>query len=57
MFNHDSELRTDNFLIMKIINNTINIYKKNIKKITVGSLDYIRDWSYAAILWMLQLKC
>ena len=47
MFNHDSELRTDNFLIMKIINNTINIYKKNIKKITVGSLDYIRDWSYA----------
>ena len=33
MFNHDFELRTDNFLIMKIINNTINIYKKNIKKI------------------------
>ena len=47
IFNHDSELMTDNFLILKIINKKINIYKKNIKKITVGSLDYIRDWSYA----------
>ena len=29
MFNHDSELRPRNFLIMKIISDTIDIYKKD----------------------------
>lgn len=47
MFNHDSELRTEKFLIMKIINETIKIYKNKIKNTTVGSLEYVRDWSYA----------
>lgn len=61
MFNHDSELRPRNFLIMKIISDTIDIYKKKIKKSTVGSLDYIRDWSYAgdvmdAAIQMLKLE-
>jgi GDPmannose 4,6-dehydratase len=61
MFNHDSELRSRNFLIMKIISDTIDIYKKKIKKSTVGSLDYIRDWSYAgdvmdAAIQMLKLE-
>ena len=47
MFNHDSELRTEKFLIMKIVNETIKIYKNKIKNTTVGSLEYVRDWSYA----------
>ena len=61
MFNHDSELRPRNFLIMKIISDTIDIYKKKIKKFSIGSLNYIRDWSYAgdvmdAAIQMLKLE-
>tara|TARA_B000000565_G_scaffold220786_1_gene175362 strand:+ start:598 stop:1560 length:963 start_codon:yes stop_codon:yes gene_type:complete len=46
MFNHESELRTKEYLIMKIIN-----YAKNLQTVknslTLGSLDYVRDWSFA----------
>lgn len=46
MFNHESELRTKEYLIMKIIN-----YAKNLptvkNSLTLGSLDYVRDWSFA----------
>lgn len=47
MFNHESELRNENYLIMKIITTAILIKYKKSKKLVVGSLDYIRDWSYA----------
>ena len=47
MFNHESELRSNKFLIMKIIDDVIKIHKNKLKKTTVGSLEYIRDWSYA----------
>jgi len=47
MFNHESQFREDNYLFMKIINGAINIKNKKIDKLTLGSLDYIRDWSYA----------
>ena len=47
MFNHESEFRTNNFLIMKIIEGAINVKKKKTNLLTVGSLDIVRDWSYA----------
>jgi len=47
MFNHESEIRNQNFLFMKIINTVIKIKKKEEKVLIVGSLEYVRDWSYA----------
>lgn len=47
MFNHESEFRTNNYLIMKIINKAIEISNDKSKKLTIGSTEYIRDWSYA----------
>ena len=47
MFNHESEFRTNNFLIMKIIEGALNIKKKKKNLLTIGSLDIVRDWSYA----------
>ena len=47
MFNHESQFRDNDYLFMKIINGAIDIRNKKIQKLTLGSLDYIRDWSYA----------
>lgn len=47
MFNHESEFRKDDYLFMKIINEAIKIKNKKSDKLVLGSLDYIRDWSYA----------
>lgn len=47
MFNHESEFRTKNFLVMKIIEGALNIKKKKTNLLTIGSLDIVRDWSYA----------
>lgn len=47
MFNHESEFRESSFLFMKIINSAIKIKKNNSGNLTLGSLDYKRDWSYA----------
>ncbi len=47
MFNHESQFREDGYLFMKIINGAIEIKNKKLKKLTVGSLDYVRDWSFA----------
>ena len=47
MFNHESQFREDRYLFMKIINGAIDIKSKKLNKLTVGSLDYVRDWSYA----------
>lgn len=47
MFNHESEYRKNNYLFMKIINTAINIKEGREDFLEIGSLDYIRDWSYA----------
>ena len=47
MFNHESEFRNKDFLIKKIISTALDIKLKNQNKLTVGSLDYVRDWSFA----------
>ena len=47
MFNHESEFRENNYLTSKIINTAFQIYKKKEDKLIIGSLDYVRDWSFA----------
>ena len=47
MFNHESEFRANEFLIMKIINTVIDIKESNATELIIGSLDHSRDWSYA----------
>lgn len=57
-FNHDSEFRQNNYLIMKIILNAIKIKNNKINEFEVGSLSYIRDWSYSDdIVKAIQLVC
>jgi GDPmannose 4,6-dehydratase len=48
MFNHESEFRNKDYLIMKIIRSAQEISINPNKRLTLGSLDYIRDWSYAS---------
>ncbi|MDC3103235.1 GDP-mannose 4,6-dehydratase [Acidimicrobiaceae bacterium] len=47
MFNHESEFRLPEYLIMNLINKAENILKNNTNKFSVGSLDLVRDWSFA----------
>ena len=47
MFNHESEFRENNYLTSK--NHKYSIFKfiKKEDKLIIGSLDYVRDWSFA----------
>ena len=47
LFNHESEFRDDEYLIMKVINSAINISNKKQDKLKIGSLKLVRDWTYA----------
>ena len=47
MFNHESEFRKKEFLIMKIITTALQIKHSNKNELEVGSLSYIRDWLHA----------
>ena len=47
MFNHESEFRNNDYLIMKIINSARSIKEKKTDSVELGSLNYIRDWSFA----------
>jgi len=47
MFNHESEYRKDNYLFMKIINTAKEIKENKKEILTIGSLFYKRDWSFA----------
>ena len=47
MFNHESEYRDRNYLMPKIIDYSKDINLRHKSKLKIGSLDYIRDWSYA----------
>jgi GDPmannose 4,6-dehydratase len=47
LFNHESEFRKDEYLFMKIITTAIKIRNGSANNLTLGSLDLIRDWSYA----------
>ena len=47
MFNHESEFRGDQYLVMKIINFALKVRTSKKEVLKIGSLDLIRDWSYA----------
>ncbi len=47
MFNHESEFRNNNYLIMKIILKALSIKNNEEGFLKLGSLRYERDWSYA----------
>ncbi len=47
MFNHESEFRRNDYLIMKIIQSAINIKNNKNNTLVLGSTSYIRDWSYS----------
>ena len=47
MFNHESEFRKKDYLLMKIMHAAEEISKKERDNLTIGSLDYKRDWLYA----------
>lgn len=47
MFNHESEFRSEKFLMMSIIQNALKIKSKELKNFKIGSIDYVRDWSFA----------
>ena len=47
MFNHESEFRNQDYLMPKIIDYSKNIDDTTKTKLKIGSLDYVRDWSYA----------
>ena len=48
LFNHESPLRSDDFVIQKIINAAMNISKAKLDKIHLGNVDIIRDWGWAS---------
>jgi len=58
LFNHESSLRPDNFILKKIIKESKNIkVKKNgINKIILGNLNVKRDWGWAPEYVELMLK-
>lgn len=47
LFNHESCLRGENFVIKKIINTALDIKNKKVDYIHLGNLDVQRDWGYA----------
>lgn len=47
MFNHESEFRDEGYLFSKIIDSAIKIKNNESDSLVVGSLSYIRDWSFA----------
>ena len=47
LFNHESVLRDNNFIIKKVIIEAVKIKNKTEKKLIVGDISVIRDWGYA----------
>jgi len=47
LYNHESALRSEKFVSMKIINGAINIRKGRQKELVLGDLRAVIDWGYA----------
>ena len=47
LYNHESALRTGNFVSKKIINGAINIKRGKQKRLVLGDLGAVIDWGYA----------
>lgn len=62
LFNHESELHSDNFVFQKVIKSLINYTKNGESKLKIGNLNIERDWGYApeyveAMIKIMQLDC
>ena len=57
LFNHESPLRPQRFVIQKIINGAKDIAAGNLKNMVLGNLDITRDWGwapeYVEAMWMM----
>ena len=47
LFNHESELRSKNFVTQKIIKAAKNISSNKMEKLELGNINIIRDWGWA----------
>ena len=47
LFNHESPLRPDRFVIKKVVSTAVRIAKGETTKLTLGNIDVWRDWGYA----------
>ena len=47
LFNHESKIRTEKFVIPKIIKGAIDCQKDNNKRLTLGNINISRDWGWA----------
>ena len=47
LFNHESILRSDQFVTQKIIKNAVKCLKNKSHKLKVGNIDIARDWGWA----------
>ena len=47
LFNHESEFRPNEYLLMKIINKAIEINENKNENLELGSFDLTRDWGFA----------
>lgn len=47
LFNHESALRPDNFVIKKIIRTAIDIKNGDVNFLELGNISVVRDWGYA----------
>jgi len=56
MFNHESEFRSKDYLIMQVIEAAEKIASGKLNQFSVGSLDLVRDWSFAGDIADAMLK-
>lgn len=49
LFNHESALRPDHFVIKKIINTAIRIKQGSKQPLQLGNIAIVRDWGYAPL--------
>lgn len=47
LFNHESSLRGNNFVIKKVLSTALKIKNKEVDKLQLGNLSVKRDWGYA----------
>jgi len=47
LFNHESCLRGENYVIKKIVNGALRISNGDLKELHLGNLEVVRDWGYA----------
>jgi GDPmannose 4,6-dehydratase len=57
LFNHESALRPENFVIKKIVRSAVKIAKGEEERLTLGNLRVTRDWGYAPLyveaMWLM----